>query len=72
MCEEKLISNPKINTFWPNAVPGNEKFNLLLNPITSPEYPYLSRSAFLVKVTAPNKQVFSVELPEWELDAINS
>ena len=60
MCAEKLISAPKINTFWPNPPPGNEKLPLLSNPIPYPEYPYLSISAFLVKATAPNKQFFSV------------
>ena len=57
---EKIISTPKINTFWPNSPLGNEKSSLLSNPIPYPEYPYLSMSAFLVKVTAPNKQFFSV------------
>ena len=51
MCAEKLISAPKINTFWPNAPPRNEKLDLLSNPIPLPEYPYLSMSALLVKVT---------------------
>ena len=51
---------PKINTFWTNPPPGNVKFDFLSNPIPQPEYPYLSISAFLVKVTAPNKQFFSV------------
>ena len=60
MCKKNLISTPKINTFSPNSVPGNEKHVLLSNPIPQPEYPYLSISAFLVKVTAPNKQFFGV------------
>ena len=42
MCAEKLLSIPKINTFWPNTPPGNEK----LDPLSNPEYPYLSISAF--------------------------
>ena len=54
----KLISTPKINTFWPYPPPGNEKLSLLSNPIPYPEYPYLLMSAFVVKVTAPNKQYF--------------
>ena len=58
--EEELISTPKINTFWPNPLPGNEKLDLLSNPIPKPEYPYFSISAFFVNVTAPNKQFFSV------------
>ena len=67
---EELISAPKINTFWPNPPPGNKKLDLLSNP--SPEYPYLSISAFLVTVTAPTKLFFSVGSLEWELDALNS
>ena len=57
---EELMSAPKINTFWPNLPPGNEKLGLLSNPIPWPEYPYYSISAFLVNATAPNKQFFSV------------
>ena len=49
------MSAPKINTFWSNPPFGNEKLDLLSNPIPKPEYPYLSISAFLVNVTAPNK-----------------
>ena len=49
-----------MNIFWPNPLPGNEKLDILSNPIPYPEYKYLSRSAFLVKETAPNKQLFSV------------
>ena len=40
----------------PNPPPGNKKPYLLSIPIPQPEYLYLSISAFLVKVTAPNKQ----------------
>ena len=42
-------------------MPGNERLPLLLNPVPYPEYLYLSISAFLIKVTAPNKQFSSVE-----------
>ena len=52
----KLISTPKIITFWPNPSPGNEKLPFLSNPVPYPEYQYLSMCGFLVKVTAPNKQ----------------
>ena len=54
------MSTPKINTFWPHSPPGNEKLPLLSNPIPNPEYPFLSISAFLVKLTEPNKQFFNV------------
>ena len=53
------MSTPKIITFRPNPVPGNEKFPCLSNPTPYPEYPYLPISAFLVKVTALNKQLLS-------------
>ena len=63
---DELISTPKIITFWPNPVPknqkfpGNQKFPCLSNPLPYREYPNLSMSAFLVKLTAPNKQFSSV------------
>ena len=60
MCAEKLISTQKINTFWPNPPPGNGKLDLLWNPIPYPEYPYLSISEFLVRVTAPNNAFCNV------------
>ena len=60
MCAEELMPTSKINTFSPNSTPGNEKLDLLSSPIPQPEYPYLSILAFLVKITAPNKQSFSV------------
>ena len=57
---DEPMSTPKIITFLPNPVPGNEKLPCLSNPIPYPEYPHLSISAFLVKLTAPNKQFSSV------------
>ena len=57
---DELISTPKIITFLLNPAPGNEMLPCLSNPIRYPEYLYLSTSAFLVKVTAPNKQFSSV------------
>ena len=60
MCAEELISAPKINTVLPNPPPENENLDLLSNPILQTEYPYLLISGFLVKVTALNKQFFSV------------
>ena len=71
ICLEELISAPKIITFWPNPPRGNEKLPLLSNPIPYPEYLYLSISAFLVKVTALNKQFFIVRSLVLELDAPN-
>ena len=64
------MSAPKINTFSPNPPPGNEKLDLLSNPI--PEYPYLSISAVFVIVTAPNKQYFSIGLLLLEPEAPSS
>ena len=54
------MSAPKIITFLPNPVPGNEKLLCLSNPISYPEYLYLSISAFLIRLTAPNKKFSSV------------
>ena len=72
MCAEELISAPKLNTLWPNPPPGNEKLDLLLNPISKPEYPYLSISAFSVKVTAPNKKFFNAGSLLWELETADN
>ena len=57
---EELIYTPKIITFLPNPIPGNEKLPCLSNPTPYLEYLYLSISAFLVKLTAPNKKSSSV------------
>ena len=56
----------------PNPSPGNEKFHVLSNPIPWPEYPYLWISAFLVNLTAPNKDFLTVESSLLELEAVNS
>ena len=53
------MSTPRIITFLPNPVLGNEKLPFLSNPIPYPEYPYFSMSALLVNLTAPNKQFSS-------------
>ena len=53
---DELMSTPKVITFLANPMPRNEKLPCLSNPIPYPEYPYLSIPAFLVKLTAPNKQ----------------
>ena len=57
---EELISTPKIITFLPNSIPGDEKLPCLSNPISNPKHLYLWISAFLVKLIAPNKQFSSV------------
>ena len=48
-----------------------KKLNLLSNPIPQSGYLHLSMSAFLVKVTAPNKHFFSVGSLTLELDPPN-
>ena len=58
---DELMSTPKIITFLPNPVPGNEKRPCLSNPIPYPEYPFLSMSAFLGRLITPNKQFSCVE-----------
>ena len=50
----------KIITFVPVPPLGWEKNTCLSNPIPYPELLYLSISAFLVKLTAPNKQFSNV------------
>ena len=69
-CAELLISAPKIITFLPNPPLGCEKVPLESNPIPYPEYLYLSMSAFLVNLTAPNKQ-FSKTILESLVVGIN-
>ena len=56
---DKLMFTPKIVTFLPNPVPGDEKISCPSNQIPYPECLYLSISAMLVKVTARNKQLWS-------------
>ena len=57
--DDELMSTPKIITFLPVSLP-NEKDISQSNPITYPEYLYLSISAFLVNLTDPNKQFSNV------------
>ena len=52
---DELISTPKFITFPPVPSLGWEKNPCQSNPISYPEYLYLSISAFLDKLTAPNK-----------------
>ena len=56
MNRRTYIYSKNYNIF-PNTPPGNEKFPLLSNPVPYPEYLYSSISAFLVKLTAANKQL---------------
>ena len=57
---DELISTPKTISCCSNPIPGDEKLPCLSNPIPYPEYLYLSISAFLIKLTAPNKRFSSV------------
>ena len=54
------ISTPKITTFLPVPPLGCEENPCLSNPVLYSECLYLSMAAFLVKLTAPNKQFYSV------------
>ena len=58
-CEELLKSAPKIIQLLPTPL---SKLNCpcLSNPMPVPEYLYWSISAFLVKLTALNKQLSNV------------
>ena len=58
-CEELLKSAPKIIQFLPSPLPKLDSL-CLSNPMPYPLYLHLSISAFLVKLTAPNKQFSNV------------
>ena len=57
---DELISTPNIITFLPVPPLGYEKNPCLSNSIPYPECLYLSISAILVKLVAPDKQFSSV------------
>ena len=57
---DELISTPKIIIFLPVPPKGCEENPCSLNGIPYPEYLYLSMSAFLVHLTAPNNAFVSV------------
>ena len=50
-CGDELIATPKIITFLPILLPS-KKNHFLSNPITYPEYFYLSASRCFVNLTA--------------------
>ena len=50
----------KIIVLQANSFLGNIKVHFKSNPMPYPEYFYLSMSAFLVSLTAPNKQLSKV------------
>ena len=52
---DDFVSTPIITTFLPKLPSGSEKTPLLSNPILYLDYLFLSISAFLVTLTAPNK-----------------
>ena len=56
VCADELLSTLKITAFLAHSPFTNEKPERALNPILLPHYPYLSGSAFLVDIAAPNKQ----------------
>ena len=58
-CTEELISTPKSIQFLPNQLP-TENPPFLSNLIAYPEYLYILISLFLGKLTALNKQFYSV------------
>ena len=61
ICRDELISAPKIMTSFPTLPLGNENSERELNPIPEVAYMYLSRSAFLVRLIDPNKQLPNVK-----------
>ena len=64
-CIEELISSPKIITLQPNATPENEIVPRPSNPVPYRKYLYLSISALLVNLSAPNKQ-FIIIIKIWD------
>ena len=54
------MSTPKIIILQANLPLVNENVLCQSNPIPYPEFLYLSISAFLVNLTAPNKQRFEL------------
>ena len=65
-----LMSAPKVMTFSPILLSGNENSERELNPIPEAVYRYLSRSAFLVSFTEPNKQLPNVKSVFKSLDLL--
>ena len=61
ICTDELISVPKIKTIFPKLPSVNENSEQESNPILWPVYLYLSRSAFLLSFTDPNKQLLNVK-----------
>ena len=62
-CREELLSTPNVITFLPNLLlPDNKKASHASNPIPFQEQKYLSGSAFLVNLRAPNKEFNNVNL----------
>ena len=59
-CTEELMSTPQILTLQPNPPLENENVPCPSNPVLYPEYLYSSKLAFLVNLTAPNKQFSKV------------
>ena len=62
-CADELISTPKIMTFLPDPLlSDNVKLSLVSDTDPYSQYLYLSRSAFLVSLTANNKEFLNVNL----------
>ena len=64
ICTDELISVPKIMTFYPMLSSVNKILNeneIICCSCYLDQYLYLSRSAFLVNFTDPNKQLCNVK-----------
>ena len=71
ICTDQVFHTPKIIAFLPQSKLGSKKRELELNSILYPEWEYLSQSAFLVKLTAPKKQSFTVKSPFKSCDLLS-
>ena len=61
ICTDELISAPKIVTVFPSLPSVSETSERESNPMPDLLYLFLSRSAFLVSFTDPNKQIFNIK-----------
>ena len=74
LCSDKLLSTPKAITLLLNLLLfHNEKGEGVSDSITYPEQKYLSESAFLFNLTAPNKEFAKLKLlPRSNYQKVNS
>ena len=61
-CGDEIIPTTNIVTLLPNPLPSDsKKISCESNPISYPECLYLSKLAFLVNLTIPNKKFLNLK-----------